>query len=152
MYWKDISDLFFKKWVILMFSFLCLHQNHINIIDKKHQLSFKKVQGILFWNFEWVTGLKCIYFNRFVQMNTPGGEEIRDRLQVPSDMDSLLLFNENTERPVASVSMSDIPVQTLQDIINSNKYLLLPRLSSQVCDYLSYHCLQISFTHVYVCR
>lgn len=67
----------------------------------------------------------------FVQMNTPKGEEIRDKLQVPSDMDSLLLFNENTERPVASVSMSDIPVQTLHDIINSNKYLLLPRLSSQ---------------------
>lgn len=82
-------------------------------------------------------------------MNTPGGEEIRDKLQVPSDMDSLLLFNENTERPVASVSMSDIPVQTLQDIINSNKYLLLPRLSSQVCD-----CLSLLFTdliYTFIC-
>ncbi|XP_054263700.1 dnaJ homolog subfamily C member 16-like [Macrosteles quadrilineatus] len=67
----------------------------------------------------------------FVQTNTAKGEAVRARLQVPPDMDSLLLFNENTERPVASVSMINIPVQTLQDVINSNKYLLLPRLSSQ---------------------
>uniref|UniRef100_A0A1B6DHU2 DnaJ homolog subfamily C member 16 n=1 Tax=Clastoptera arizonana TaxID=38151 RepID=A0A1B6DHU2_9HEMI len=67
----------------------------------------------------------------FVQMNTPKGKEIQAKMQVPPDMDTLLLFNENTDRPVASVSMADIPVQTLQDVINSNKYLLLPRLSSQ---------------------
>lgn len=85
-------------------------------------------------------------------MNIPGGGEIRDRLQVPSDMDSLLLFNENTERPVASVSMSDIPVQTLQDIINSNKYLLLPRLSSQVClSFFIVHRFHSSCTRTRVC-
>lgn len=65
-------------------------------------------------------------------MNTAKGKDIQSKLQVPPDMDTLLLFNENTDRPVASVSMADIPVQTLQDVINSNKYLLLPRLSSQV--------------------
>lgn len=49
-----------------------------------------------------------------------------------SEQDTLLVFNENTERPVASVSMSDIPVPTMHDVIKSNNYLLLPRLSSQV--------------------
>lgn len=47
-------------------------------------------------------------------------------------MDTVLLFNENTTRPIASVTMKDIPSTTLQHIISSNQYLALPRLSSQV--------------------
>lgn len=47
-------------------------------------------------------------------------------------MDTVLLFNENTTRPIASVSMKDIPSTTLNHIISSNQYLALPRLSSQV--------------------
>lgn len=58
-------------------------------------------------------------------------EGIRSKYQVSSEQDTLLVFNENTERPVASVSMSDIPVPTMHDVIKSNNYLLLPRLSSQ---------------------
>lgn len=46
-------------------------------------------------------------------------------------MDSVLLFNENSSRPIASVSMKDIPTSTLHNIIASNQYLALPRLSSQ---------------------
>lgn len=46
-------------------------------------------------------------------------------------MDTVLLFNENSSRPIASVSMKDIPTSTLHNIIASNQYLALPRLSSQ---------------------
>lgn len=47
-------------------------------------------------------------------------------------MDAVLLFNENTSHPMASVSMKDIPTSTLHHVISSNEYLALPRLSSQV--------------------
>lgn len=46
-------------------------------------------------------------------------------------LDSLLLFNEDAKRPVASVTMSEIPLATLTDVIGTNQYLALPRLSSQ---------------------
>ncbi|XP_071446764.1 dnaJ homolog subfamily C member 16 isoform X1 [Hetaerina americana] len=67
----------------------------------------------------------------FVQLKVKGTEVTVKKYGVPFGTDTLLLFNENTERPVASLSMADIPVKTMQDIINNNKYLLLPRLSSQ---------------------
>ncbi|GJQ86858.1 hypothetical protein Trydic_g19526 [Trypoxylus dichotomus] len=58
-------------------------------------------------------------------------EEIRKKYQIANDMDTVLLFNENATRPIASVSMKDIPSTTLHHIISSNQYLALPRLSSQ---------------------
>ncbi|KAL1137626.1 hypothetical protein AAG570_009322 [Ranatra chinensis] len=58
-------------------------------------------------------------------------EGVRSRYQVSPDQDSLLVFNEITERPVASVTMADIPMHTMHDVINNNNFLLLPRLSSQ---------------------
>ncbi|XP_046993030.1 dnaJ homolog subfamily C member 16 [Schistocerca americana] len=67
----------------------------------------------------------------FVQLNSPATGSVQKKYKVPSDIDTLLLFNENIDRPVASLSMSDMPIKTMQDIINSNKYLMLPRLSSQ---------------------
>ncbi|XP_065351702.1 dnaJ homolog subfamily C member 16 isoform X2 [Cloeon dipterum] len=67
----------------------------------------------------------------FVQVKSLHAKEVVQRFKVPLDKDTLLLFNENTERPVASLSMPDIPVKTMHDIISNNKYLLLPRLSSQ---------------------
>lgn len=42
-----------------------------------------------------------------------------------------MIFNEDLSRPVASISMTDIPSQTLNNVIGQNKYLALPRLSSQ---------------------
>lgn len=56
---------------------------------------------------------------------------IRETYQVSDVMDTVLLFNENSSRPIASVSMKDIPTSTLHNIIASNQYLALPRLSSQ---------------------
>lgn len=67
----------------------------------------------------------CTY-SRFVD-----SDAIRAKYQVSNDMDTVLLFNENSSRPIASVSMKDIPMSTLHNIIASNQYLALPRLSSQ---------------------
>lgn len=41
------------------------------------------------------------------------------------------MFNEDSRGPRAKISLPEIPVQTLNDIISANQYLLLPRLSSQ---------------------
>jgi DnaJ family protein C protein 16 len=68
----------------------------------------------------------------FVQLNSPNTENIQKKFKVPVDIETLLLFNENVNRSVASLSMADIPIKTMKDVINSNKYLVLPRLSSQV--------------------
>lgn len=58
--------------------------------------------------------------------------ETQEQFKVAHDADTLLIFNENHSRPIVSLSMSDIPVNTMQDVISRNKYLVLPRLSSQV--------------------
>ena len=70
--------------------------------------------------------------DRFVHLSASDTLEIQKKFRVSSELDTLLVFNENIHRPVASLSMSVIPVQTMKDIITANKYLILPRLSSQV--------------------
>lgn len=76
---------------------------------------------------------------RFVQLNSPNTDNIQKKFKVPLDIETLLLFNENVNRSVASLSMACIPIKTMKDVINSNMYLVLPRLSSQVR-----HCSRIS--------
>lgn len=60
-----------------------------------------------------------------------GTKNIMDRYKVHPSLDTVLLFNEDSERPVASVSMTDIPTTTLNNVVVTNQYLALPRLSSQ---------------------
>lgn len=67
----------------------------------------------------------------FVPLNTLSTKEITERYKVHPSMDTMLLFNEDAERPVASISMTDIPTETLNNVVATNKYLALPRLSSQ---------------------
>lgn len=67
----------------------------------------------------------------FVQVNSQKTQHIQERFKVHPSLDTLLIFNEDSTRPVASISMSDIPTPTLNNIISVNKYLALPRLSSQ---------------------
>ncbi|CAH0390809.1 unnamed protein product [Bemisia tabaci] len=67
----------------------------------------------------------------FVSIQNENTKEVQERFQVATDKDTLLLFNENTDRPMASLSMIEIPVATMRDVIDANKLLLLPRLSSQ---------------------
>lgn len=80
--------------------------------------------------------LTAFYFKNhvhfgFVQTLKADAREIIERYKINAHMDTLLLFNEDSQRPIASVSMSDIALQTLNNIIKGNQYLALPRLSSQ---------------------
>lgn len=72
----------------------------------------------------------CAYF-RFVQLNTGAADKIQEMYKVHPSLDTLLMFNEDSNRPVASISMNDIPTQTLNNVVSANQYLALPRLSSQ---------------------
>lgn len=67
----------------------------------------------------------------YVQLNNIATAKLQEKYKTNPSVDNLLVFNENPLRPVAAVSMSDIPTQTLSDVISANKYLALPRLSSQ---------------------
>lgn len=67
----------------------------------------------------------------FIQTMKPECKNVIERYKINQNLDTLLLFNEDSLRPLASISMSDIPLETLHNIIKANKYLALPRLSSQ---------------------
>ncbi|KAL2744675.1 dnaJ subfamily C member 16 isoform X2 [Vespula maculifrons] len=67
----------------------------------------------------------------FVQIGKLETETITSKYKISGDLDTLLLFNENFEKPMASVSMKDIPTETMHNVIASNKFLVLPRLSNQ---------------------
>ncbi|KAK2580353.1 hypothetical protein KPH14_001249 [Odynerus spinipes] len=67
----------------------------------------------------------------FVQIGKPKTDAITSKYKISGDLDTLLLFNENFEKPMASVSMKDIPTETMHNVIASNKFLVLPRLSNQ---------------------
>ena len=66
-----------------------------------------------------------------MQVGKEETENITSKYKISGDLDTLLLFNENTEKPMASVSMKDIPSETMHNIITNNKFLMLPRLSNQ---------------------
>uniref|UniRef100_A0A0A1WZF6 DnaJ homolog subfamily C member 16 n=1 Tax=Zeugodacus cucurbitae TaxID=28588 RepID=A0A0A1WZF6_ZEUCU len=66
-----------------------------------------------------------------VDLNDSRTEQTQKRYNVVPNLDTLLMFNEDSRSPRAKISMPEIPVQTLNDIISTNQYLLLPRLSSQ---------------------
>ncbi|XP_050304827.1 dnaJ homolog subfamily C member 16 [Anthonomus grandis grandis] len=70
-------------------------------------------------------------FRHRVAFGIADTETIHLKYQVPLDKDTVLLFNENVSFPMASITMKDIPSNTLYNIISSNQYLALPRLSSQ---------------------
>uniref|UniRef100_A0A182RVV9 DnaJ homolog subfamily C member 16 n=1 Tax=Anopheles funestus TaxID=62324 RepID=A0A182RVV9_ANOFN len=67
----------------------------------------------------------------FVQLNSRETANIQAKFKAHSNLDTLLIFNEYPPQPIATVTMSDIPSTTLHNIISHNKYLILPRLSSQ---------------------
>ncbi|XP_018796544.1 PREDICTED: dnaJ homolog subfamily C member 16 [Bactrocera latifrons] len=67
----------------------------------------------------------------FIDLNDSRSEQIQKLFKVSLNRDTLLMFNEDSRRPRAKISLPEIPVQTLNDIISSNQYLSLPRLSSQ---------------------
>lgn len=67
----------------------------------------------------------------FVQIGLPETENITSKYKISGELDTLLLFNENSEKPMASISMKDISSETMHNVIANNKFLVLPRLSNQ---------------------
>ncbi|XP_066588233.1 dnaJ homolog subfamily C member 16 [Prorops nasuta] len=67
----------------------------------------------------------------FVQIGKLETRSLVMKYKIAEELNSLLLFNENIEKPMASVSMKDIPTETMHNVIASNKFLVLPRLSNQ---------------------
>lgn len=64
--------------------------------------------------------------------------QLRERYHVTdAKMSSMLIFNEDISRSVATLSVSDLKTQLMKDVLDSNKYLFLPRITSQIMfDYL----------------
>ena len=58
--------------------------------------------------------------------------EITTRYRVDHKMNSMLIFNEDITRTTATLSVSELKPQLMRDVLESNKFLLLPRLASQV--------------------
>lgn len=53
------------------------------------------------------------------------------RFGIDTKMDSLLVFNEYASRPIATLSLPELKTQLMNDVLEANKFLMLPRLASQ---------------------
>ena len=69
---------------------------------------------------------------RYSLLRDESSKVLSEKYGIATNLDSLLLFHEDIDRPAARLSMADLPFSTMKDVIESNKYLQLPRLSSQV--------------------
>nr|SVE75054.1 EOG090X049L [Daphnia dolichocephala] len=67
----------------------------------------------------------------YAQLNLETTRTLVEKFGISSKLDSLLVFQEESDRPAARQSMADFPYSMLQDLVETNKYLQLPRLSSQ---------------------
>nr|CAG4643131.1 EOG090X049L [Ilyocryptus agilis] len=71
----------------------------------------------------------------YVQLGREATKAVQSKFDIPSSLDSLLLFQEYNEtyndQPAARLSMADLPYSAMKDVIDANKFLVLPRLSSQ---------------------
>jgi len=67
----------------------------------------------------------------YVQLNGANTKAVVDRFHVDMKKDTLLLFQEDTDKPVATLAMADLPTDTILSVIDQHQFLQLPRLSSQ---------------------
>ncbi|KAK7093775.1 dnaJ homolog subfamily C member 16-like [Littorina saxatilis] len=67
----------------------------------------------------------------YVCTSTVEAEELMLKFNVNKRRETLLMFNEETTSPVATISMQQLERSTLEEVITGNQFLLLPRLSSQ---------------------
>lgn len=58
-------------------------------------------------------------------------DKIIRRYHVDSKLNSLLIFNEDITRTTATLSLVDLKPQLMRDVLEANKFLILPRLASQ---------------------
>jgi len=67
----------------------------------------------------------------YVQVTQPETSGILARFGIDTAKDTLLLFQEDSAKPAASLSMADLPTNTILEVIEKHQFLQLPRLSSQ---------------------
>ena len=67
----------------------------------------------------------------YVQVNTADTKAVVERFKVNVRKDTLLVFQEDGNTPVASLAMDDIPTNTILEVMEKHQYLQLPRLSNQ---------------------
>jgi len=67
----------------------------------------------------------------YVQVTGEDTKEVVDRFQVNVKKDTLLMFQEDSDTPVASLAMDDLPTNTILEVMEKHQYLQLPRLSNQ---------------------
>ncbi|XP_072944107.1 dnaJ homolog subfamily C member 16 isoform X2 [Epargyreus clarus] len=67
----------------------------------------------------------------FVDLTAANTQNVSARYKVQRNMDTMVLLKEDSVEPAATVSTTEIPTQTLRQLIEANQMLTLPRLSSQ---------------------
>ena len=80
--------------------------------------------------------LVAFYFRERIEFGhvlaDKSSQALRDRYHIDPKMNSMFIFNEDISRSIASLSVSDLKTQLMKDVLDSNKYLFLPRVTSQV--------------------
>jgi len=67
----------------------------------------------------------------YVRITNLMAKKVVQKYNVAKNSDTMLVFHENPSHPVAFVSMQDLALSTLFEVVESHKFLTLPRLSSQ---------------------
>jgi len=67
----------------------------------------------------------------YVQVTAADTKEVVDRFKIDIKKDTLLMFQEDTNTPIATLAMSDLPTNTIMEVMERHQYLQLPRLSNQ---------------------
>ena len=67
----------------------------------------------------------------YVKVDSLLAKKTIDKFKISKTSDTMLVFHENPNHPVAFVSMQDLSLSTLFEVIESHKFLTLPRLSNQ---------------------
>ena len=67
----------------------------------------------------------------YVKVDSLLAKKTLDTFKISKTSDTMLVFHENPNHPVAFVSMQDLSLSTLFEVIESHKFLTLPRLSNQ---------------------
>ncbi|KAL4220901.1 DnaJ molecular chaperone y domain [Mactra antiquata] len=67
----------------------------------------------------------------FVHTRTHSVDTVLSKYNINKNRETLLMFNEEVTSPVATISMQTLSRASLDEVIEGNKYLTLPRLSSQ---------------------
>lgn len=65
-------------------------------------------------------------------MTSHEAHNVTSHYKVQRHTDTMVLLKEDSQEPAATVSTTEIPTETLRQLIEPNQLLILPRLSSQV--------------------